>query len=100
VAGAPGERFIKPPESDPVVTVTVLDSGYIRIAPPHTPHHNLDGRVTVIDGEWLDTAVSPAVWRPDRPDGLYTDPSGRLDGISGHGTFIAGLISHHAPGHG
>jgi hypothetical protein len=34
---------------------------------------------------------------PDRPDGPYTDADGRLDGISGHGTFIAGLIAHIAP---
>ena len=91
------EEFIKPPATDATVTVTVLDSGYIPIAPPHMPHHHLDGRVTMSAGEWLDTTTNPASWHPDRTDGLYTDPSGRLDGISGHGTFIAGLISHHAP---
>ena len=31
------------------------------------------------------------------PDDLYTDPDGQLDGISGHGTFIAGLIANIAP---
>jgi Subtilase family len=54
-------------------------------------------RVTVVAGQWLDTSVNPPIWRPDKPDDLYTDPAGQLDGISGHGTFIAGLISHIAP---
>jgi subtilase family protein len=51
--------------------------------------------VTVVHGQWLDTTTGK--WKADKPDGLYTDSLGQLDGISGHGTFIAGLISHIAP---
>jgi hypothetical protein len=72
-----------------------LDSGYIQIQPPHRPHSHLDARVTVLEGWYLDPNTGS--WLPDRPDGLYTDPAGQLDGISGHGTFIAGLIAHIAP---
>ena len=53
--------------------------------------------MTVVRGQWLDTSTNPSSWQPDEPDGLYTDPAGQLDGISGHGTFIAGLISNIAP---
>lgn len=86
------EPFVKRPIDKPIAKVTVLDSGYIWIDPPH---QNLDDRVTVVHGQWLDTERRR--WQPDEPDGLYTDPAGELDGISGHGTFIAGLISHIAP---
>ncbi len=76
--------------------VTILDSGYIEVPPPNT-HDNLDARVVVVAGQSLDTSTAPPTWVTDRPDGLYTDPAGQLDGISGHGTFIAGLIAHIAP---
>jgi Subtilase family len=91
-AGAPKQPFVQPPSRKSTAKVTVLDSGYIWIDPPH---RNLDKRVTVLRGQWLDTATGK--WQPDQPDEPYTDPSGELDGISGHGTFIAGLISHIAP---
>jgi Subtilase family len=91
-APEPDETFVRPPGDEPTAKVTILDSGYIWTDPPH---ENLDKRVTVVHGQWLDTESRR--WRPDRPDGLYTDPAGQLDGISGHGTFIAGLISHIAP---
>lgn len=93
----PESSFVEPPRADLFPEVTVLDSGYIHIKPPHPPHVRLDERVTLVDGEWLDTLTHPPSWLPDRPDGLYTDVDGRLDGISGHGTFIAGLIAHIAP---
>jgi len=88
------EPFVEPPGAGPTASVTVLDSGYIYTEPPH---HTLNERVTLLDGQWLDTATIPASWEPDRPDGLDTDGDGRLDGISGHGTFIAGLIAHICP---
>lgn len=91
-APEPDEPFIKPLGDGPTAKVTVLDSGYIWIDPPH---RNLDDRVTVVHGQWLDTKNRR--WQPDEPDGLYTDSAGQLDGISGHGTFIAGLIAHIAP---
>jgi hypothetical protein len=90
----PGRPFVESPSRESTAKVTVLDSGYIWIDPPH---RHLDERVTVVHGQWLDASTTPASWRPDRPDGLYTDSDGQLDGISGHGTFIAGLISHVAP---
>jgi subtilisin family serine protease len=91
-AGEPDGPFIEPRTDEPTVKVTILDSGYIWIDPPH---QNLDGRVTVVHGQWLNTETRR--WQLDEPDGLYTDPAGQLDGISGHGTFVAGLISHIAP---
>lgn len=87
-------EFLPPPPGTPGPKVTILDSGYIYVTPPHA---NLDARVTVVDGWYLDTTTNPPSWRPDRPDGLYTDPAGQLDGISGHGTFIAGLVAHITP---
>jgi hypothetical protein len=91
-AAEPPRPFVTPPSDARTAKVTVLDSGYIWTDPPH---QNLDDRVTVVHGQWLDTESRR--WRPDEPDGLYTDSAGQLDGISGHGTFIAGLISHIAP---
>jgi hypothetical protein len=89
--------FVQPPAGESPVKVTILDSGYIWIAPRHRDesHRNLDQRVRVVLGQWLNTATG--TWEPDEPDGLYLDWAGQLDGISGHGTFIAGLISHIAP---
>jgi subtilisin family serine protease len=97
IAAPPDESFVTPPGSGPTAKVTVLDSGYIYIKPPAHPHTRLDERVTLVDGERLDTLTNPASWQPDAPDGLYTDGEGRLDGITGHGTFIAGLIAHICP---
>ena len=96
-APEPDELFIEPPAGEPSAKVTILDSGYIWLDPSRldSSHRNLDERVTVVHGQWLDTTIGK--WKPDRPDGLYTDGAGQLDGISGHGTFIAGLISNIAP---
>ncbi len=86
-----------PVAAAPGVDVVVLDSGYIRIQPPHPAHATLDMRVNDVDGYWLNSSTVPASWEPDRQDGLTTDRQGRLDGIVGHGTFIAGLIAHLCP---
>jgi Subtilase family len=91
-AREPDEPFVLPPSDEPTAKVTILDSGYIWTDPPH---QNLDDRVTVVHGQWLDGENRR--WEPDSPDNVYTDSAGRLDGISGHGTFIAGLISNVAP---
>ncbi|MDQ6804460.1 MAG: S8/S53 family peptidase [Actinomycetota bacterium] len=96
-APMPDESFVEPIEAVPASKVTVLDSGYISITPPGQPHVALDARVSLVDGERLDTVANPASWQPDGPDGLDTDGDGRLDGIAGHGTFIAGLIAHLCP---
>jgi hypothetical protein len=96
-APEPDELFVEPPVDGHTAKVTILDSGYIWIDPDRldASHRNLDDRVTVVQGQWLDT--TDGTWKHDKPDGLYTDSAGQLDGISGHGTFIAGLISHVAP---
>ncbi len=91
-APGPRETFVEPPSGESTAKVTILDSGYIWNDPPH---RHLDERVTVVPGERLDP--STGTWVADEPDGMYTDPDGQLDGISGHGTFIAGLVSHIAP---
>jgi Subtilase family len=91
-APEPDDPFVEPPTGEPTAKVAILDSGYIWTDPPH---RNLDDRVTVVHGQWLD--VESRRWRPDEPDGLYRDLAGQLDGISGHGTFIAGLIANIAP---
>jgi Subtilase family len=94
----PDAPFVLPQRVGPSAKVTVLDSGYIYIDPPHEPHLTLDQRVTLVDGERL--AIAPngtASWVPDDPDALYLDAEGELDGITGHGTFIAGLIAHICP---
>lgn len=75
--------------------ITELDSGYIYIEPPHEPHLNLDQRVTLVDGDRLVSEPDgTAYWAPDEPDDFYLDAEGELDGITGHGTFIAGLMAH------
>lgn len=96
-AAEPDELFVQPSDGEATAKVTILDSGYIWVdASQLDPsHHNLDDRVTVVQGQWLDTTTG--TWKHDKPDGLYTDSAGQLDGISGHGTFIAGLISNIAP---
>ena len=96
-AGDPDQLFIEPPDGAGAAKVTILDSGYIWVDPDQLDpsHRNLDDRVTVVQGQWLDTTTG--TWKHDKPDGLYTDSAGQLDGISGHGTFIAGLISNIAP---
>ncbi len=94
----PDEPFVLPARGGPTVKVTELDSGYIYIEPPEEPHLTLDQRVTLVDGQRL--AVAPdgtATWVPDEPDALYLNAAGALDGITGHGTFIAGLIAHICP---
>jgi subtilisin family serine protease len=93
-AHAPDRAFIEPRNDRPSAKITIFDSGYIQVEPPH---HRLDQRVTLLDGERLVTATDPATWQPDQPDGLFTNANGELDGITGHGTFIAGLIAHICP---
>jgi hypothetical protein len=88
---APRRPFIERYEGGSGPRVAVLDTGYIYVDPPH---ERLDERVTSVLGEWLDTSVDPAVWRPNQPDAITTDADGRLIGIVGHGTFIAGLVAH------
>lgn len=84
-------QFVLPPEDGTRARVVVIDTGYIRTDPPHA---ELDARVTSVPGQWLDTSTDPGTWRDSPPDTLDADHDGRLDGVAGHGTFIAGLIAH------
>jgi Subtilase family len=93
-ASHPKRSFIEPYPDGHGPRVAVLDTGYIYVDPPHA---RLDERITSVVGEWLDTSVDPAVWRPNEEDTLTTGPDGRLIGIVGHGTFIAGLVAHVCP---
>jgi Subtilase family len=88
------DEWVPSAGTGPTADVVVLDSGYISVAPSHPAHANLDARVSVRHGYLLDAGTAPASWDPDTPDGLTTDAEGRLDGIVGHGTFVAGLIAH------
>jgi subtilisin family serine protease len=93
-AGSPRRPFIEPYKGGSGPHVAVLDTGYIYDDPRH---ERLDERVTPVLGEWLDTSVDPPVWRSNQEDAITTDADGRLIGIVGHGTFIAGLIAHVCP---
>lgn len=69
------------------ITVAVLDTGV-------NLHARFASRVR-LDGTDFIGADLPTI---DVPSGLDTNGNGRLDDLAGHGTFIAGLITHVAPG--
>jgi hypothetical protein len=83
--------FVEAAEPGATARVVVIDTGYICTDPPHA---ELDARVSSVPGHWLDTSTDPATWRPDPRDTLDADHDGRLDGVAGHGTFIAGLVAN------
>jgi len=92
MAAADSGDFVLPLAPEPTATVTVLDSGYVPLNP------NLNERVTLLDGAWFDG--STGTWVSDTTDAEYlaaADASGTIDGITGHGTFIAGLIANVCP---
>ncbi len=91
------ETFIEPLATGKAANVVVIDSGYIYTNPPDPSHATLDARVTVEPGDWLDTLTVPPSWQPNPADGPDTNLDGQLDGIAGHGTFIAGLIASICP---
>jgi hypothetical protein len=94
----PGQApFVRPRDGAPAVRIVELDSGYIRAAADDGSHEALDARVTLVDGATLTTVAGVTTSTPDEPDGLYLDGAGELDGITGHGTFIAGLLAHGCP---
>ena len=93
----PTHEFIEPAFNRDV-NVVVLDSGFIRT---NGAAAELNPRVRSVPGMWLDATNN--TWRVDPPDaiappyGPYTDAHGALDEITGHGTFIAGLIARICP---
>ncbi len=93
----PSETFIEPLGTGKSAKVVVIDSGYIYTKSPDPSHATLDARVTVEAGDWLDTFTVPPSWKPNPADGADTNRDGQLDGIAGHGTFIAGLIASICP---
>ena len=85
-------QFIGPSELNEDINVVVLDSGFIMA---NGAAAELNPRVRSVPGVWLDSTTG--TWEFDPPDGLYTDANGALDEITGHGTFIAGLIARICP---
>jgi hypothetical protein len=73
----------------PRAEVVVIDTGYIRAG-----HPRLDARVRSIRGQWFDTRAKPPAWVDCAPDALDADGDDLLDGIAGHGTFVAGIVAH------
>jgi hypothetical protein len=98
-AGPPREAgrldgYLAPFEGAGGPRVAIFDTGYIHVDPPHAL---LDERVTVTKGQWLNTEHDPARWEDNPPDEITRDADGRLIGIVGHGTFIAGQVAHVCP---
>jgi hypothetical protein len=100
--GALGATFIPGPATPPV-SVVVIDTGYIPSTvathPPDPAHARLDARVTAVPGYFRNSAVPGGKWElcpPDDPLPVPGHPA-VLDGVAGHGTFIAGLIANRCP---
>lgn len=91
LSAAERRRFVEPIGQGRSARVVVIDTGYIRTDPPYD---RLDARVTSIAGQWLDSLANPPAWVDCEPDVLDADGDQKLDGIAGHGTFIAGLVAH------
>jgi hypothetical protein len=89
-SAATQQDFIRPIRRGALrAEVVVIDTGYIRTAPPHA---RLDARVKSIPGQWFDAAAK--AWVDCAPDAVDADGDGRLDGVAGHGTFVAGIVAH------
>lgn len=85
-------EFVQPfRRGAPRAEVVVIDTGYIRTNPPHK---RLDARVKSVAGQYFETHADPPAWVDCPPDVLDADGDGKLDGIAGHGTFIAGMIAN------
>jgi hypothetical protein len=80
-----------PDAAAPRARVVAIDTGYVTLSPPNA---ELDARVSLVAGQWFDTSVTPGVWRDSDPDLLDADGDGHLDGVAGHGTFVAGEIAN------
>jgi hypothetical protein len=81
-------EFIRPiPRGALRAEVVVIDTGYIR-----ADHPRLDARVRSVRGQWFSPWAQ--AWIDCPPDVIDADGDGLLDGIAGHGTFVAGIIAH------
>jgi Subtilase family len=90
------DAFILPPASSPG-QVAVIDTGYIKFPDSDAAHLALTARVNSVPGYMLYSAPQNPhnSWGVCPPDAVRSVP-GRpdvLDGVAGHGTFIAGIIA-------
>jgi Subtilase family len=81
----PARREVKiPPLSECPIEVGVLDSGTI-------PHPALAGRVTSVQGEWINPATH--AFEPVPDDAVDRDGDGTLDMMAGHGNLVCSVIA-------
>jgi hypothetical protein len=71
--------------------VSILDTGFIGGHPVLEER----GHIEKVFGRWHDSATG--IWADSPPDAADADGDGRLDGVAGHGTFIAGLVAAGCP---
>lgn len=76
-----------PPLSDCPIEVAVLDSGTI-------PHPVLAGRVTSVQGEWINPSTHAL--EPVPQDDVDRDGDGLLDMMAGHGNLVCSVIAERA----
>ena len=76
---------------DPLVTVTVIDSGYQAASP-------IASWVDVTRGKWFARqAAGNYAWVAEPVDPLDYDLNGRLDALVGHANFVAGVVAQRCP---
>ena len=73
-----------PPLSKCPIEVAVLDSGTI-------PHPALAGRVTSVQGEWINPSTGNL--EPVPADAVDRDGDGLLDMMAGHGNVVCSVIA-------
>jgi Subtilase family len=86
------DRFVEPLERRPATArVVVIDTGYIE----HQGDRVLDHRVDPKQGFYVNTLGPGQVWHVCPPDAVPPKHEGaELSEVTGHGTFIAGIVAH------